>query len=1263
MHYFKTILTLVVLVCFPSPHILQAVVSPGLLKTGIDHGEVSPRHIQATTQYFAKHLQEEGEYNVQKIQQYIASLEEMERTLRRDIYETTLYERLELNVNKFKKARKKALEDSDPTQDNDISYGMLKYVIPKAKHLLQQVQLGMPRATLDATLDDFLRGFVTYYMPNGYRTNWPGDADGTHIVSKAYFPYRFKHRDANKPEATNLHVTRTFQKRISHCLGYQVPLEHYLSDTENRKLTECAFDLSLLDPGISAFWSPPQQPFIAEQNFASIPQEDERIVFKKVSLRSRSSAKIKAFFVRDNKKNDLKIKYSQEVHTDLFASKMMEMIGFSTDEQRYAKKVRVYFEEGDSFESYRSEIANKYGIETIAQFTVAHGRDEHGEWMDLQDVLFEGRPKYEHRLAPFDISSWDLLNRREYRGLIMFAAWIGLHDVQPTNFKQLFHETTDGKLFPIHRLHDPGASLGGRISIRKLGDPFGWGRFYVVNHFHTSFIHPGPDPKTFIVYWNDWANRKVNFQQTTYSDMLWMARKILTYCTKEKLQQAAAASGIPEPIAQIYVHKLLMRQNEIIRSLRLEKEFTPHALADLKHLQLTDEQGPIIQNGRLVRRTFEGQNIPAHLNNNWWTALPALLSFDIPVKRWGERSVASTNATLTGLEGVQAGVGLGGDHADEAKYRLPIGIGTQLIFSRRVRPNSHFLNTGDKIRLYRVEDQVKIQIGLDSPLLEHLIEKIPPLQAGGRLKFYEKYIRHVHYTDSVKQGYASKFEIPRIAANIKQYATHQLGPLDIVRHFDKVGIEFEAHGGIYTAQPFFENGISTGIVALKVGSVHYTRDEYGQLHVYDDRAKKRSMGGGFSIAHLSLGAFKLALFRLFGFSESFTTSVKDYIYPMEDKRRVQSGTPVPLEHHEQELEWLQDVESYQKAEKVAPREEYNYALEAQGKKKGNIFSAGLAFNREKYISESEFTVEPPEDDIQKFYRYEIAYAKYLGWNGGLKDEFATFDIFVNHRTSNRLTLEMEKKEDTNFVIVIRSEDFFASKTKEKVDLLIQHLNHRYSMDTQTPIYKGYRLPPLEEASKYPKVYAITHTFLQGNSLLNGFKELDLQQLRSMLQAHFSPSWFTHNYFHKKIKPHRLVKMASKLKSLALEAETSLQAKQRFGKKMVKFTYELQTDKYGLQLLQALTGQKGLFVMSQVYGLLRSFSSIGDLQQLQRRRFMGESWGKYQVRPVIQRFMRHQRLVRPVLFIEKLYSDRDIFGTLETAINPSFQVAYSHDVQF
>ena len=80
-------------------------------------------------------------------------------------------------------------------------------------------------------------------------------------------------------------------------------------------------------------------------------------------------------------------------------------------------------------------------------------------------------------------------------------------------------------------------------------------------------------------------------------------------------------------------------------------------------------------------------------------------------------------------------------------------------------------------------------------------------------------------------------------------------------------------------------------------------------------------------------------------------------------------------------------------------------------------------------------------------------------------------------------------------------------------------------------------------------------------------------------------------------------------------------------------------------------------------MIPNYSSLQDLQQLQRRRFGAKSWGGYKAVSPLQKFLRYQRQIAPSVFIDKSVSDNVIFGPLELSLPPNIELFYGHGTQF
>ena len=141
-----------------------------------------------------------------------------------------------------------------------------------------------------------------------------------------------------------------------------------------------------------------------------------------------------------------------------------------------------------------------------------------------------------------------------------------------------------------------------------------------------------------------------------------------------------------------------------------------------------------------------------------------------------------------------------------------------------------------------------------------------------------------------------------------------------------------------------------------------------------------------------------------------------------------------------------------------------------------------------------------------------------------------------------------------------------------------------------------------------------------------------------------------------------MKTITKIKHLTLK-EKSKKNMRSIAKLYATLGHEMRVGRFGVRFFRKLMDGKGMFVMGDISGVLTSFSHLQDIQQIQRRRFAGSSWGKYKVRPPLQRFLRYHRLVPPSTFIQKTLSDSFTFGDLETALPPSIELLWETGTHF
>ncbi|MFK7825344.1 MAG: hypothetical protein AB8G05_14410 [Oligoflexales bacterium] len=1237
--------------------------------TGKDHGELSPGHVQAAEDFFSSKLKQNGNFDAEKIMEFLQYLKHEKKVVVKEVYETILFEKLAIDIKKYKKSKKKAEEKSG--SEGSIIRGYNEYLIPKIEHLYKLVSSNIDQDLWQGIVDDFARVYVTYFIPNGHRSPWPEDVDIVHVGKRLFKPNKFRKNDIDGIQAFNLQTDRKNIVPIRGCLGKHIKLYHYLSPEELKKLIKCGYDISKIDPGVSILWQKPsytnKKKDLAEVDY--FPEDDDRIVYKRVNFRSRLSEKIKTKF--KNKRNgrtyDLKVKMGQEVHSELLVSRLLAKAGLNQDRVQYRKKVRIYLED-ESLEEFFAAFASKYRIESIARFIKAHGVEEETgvEWIEIKDVLLEGRPDDEVRVAPFDIGSWDLQNRREYRSLILLLGWMGIHDLHPGNCKLVFKESDQG-LMPMHRLHDPASSLGGPMYLKKPKQIFSLGSIYRVNAFTDSFVKLDKKEKNVKIFWNDFANRRRNFQNTTWFDLKWMARNIASI-DKQQIWDILVQTGMPFPIAKIYYLKLLLRRNEILKSFDLDSEFELDDVPDLKDVNLQDEDGDVIKKGKVVKTYFKDKNDPVQIASNWWTALPSLITFDIPVQEWRiAQSKDNGTSGLSGLEGVKQDLNLSNFSRTSTKF--PIGLGITAIATRRVEPNFQLMGANGKIHLYKITDSIQLQVGVDSPLLRKLIKKVPILEADFKLSLYVKEFRHIHYEDEVGKAYFSKYDLIKIICNINHYAAFKLKPLEVIHSFDKIGFEMESGIGAYSTDPIFSNELSFLGGIRKITSNYIVRDQYGELHYYKDRDFGNYGGLSLDLGSVNLFALNLPLFNMRLGSSRFTYHMKDYVMRLPEQDRDKAEELVTESRKLKEYLALKDLSKSQVSSDAV---DLNYSVDAKGSASTKGLGLLFLFNKLSAKSKVSSEVTLKNGEHKYFYRISRVDNKHVGVEQ-LELEISSFDLLVKNRKRTQIELEMDEDEGENFVLVLRTEGFYRSRTLEKVNALIHDLNRRYSVDNTNQFYDNFILPTEDQIKKYPKVYALTHTFLFGKELKKIFSKYSDNEIKAITRSHFTNSWYFtpgepakikdfRKKYALKVRVNKVLALYKKIKN-DYGREPNREINRSIAKNLVKLVRLLKTDVFGLHFFKEVCGKDGMFVIGEITGLLRSYSALNDLMQLQRRRFMAKSWGTYVDRPPLQKFLRKNRLIPPSSHIEKSNTDNDIFGKLQTGVPPNLDSLYNHNDHF
>jgi hypothetical protein len=1252
-----------------------SLLSAGPGERGVDHGEIAPEHNHDTEKFINSRFKINGQYSAEKIKEFILQLRQDRDKLQKDLYETKLFESTKVRVLKSKKAKKEAEQEADPAR-SEILRGMDEYLIPIIENLYTLVSTNSQAQRWDAIVADFLRGYHTYYLPNAFRSRWPNDTDIPALAKRVLTPYHFKKQDYTNAEAFNLQVSPEHQGAISACLHRPIALHSYLSQQDLKDLVACRFDISKLDPGYSLFWHQPtseEQHKVLQVREDLFPTPNEKIYFQRVRLRSVVSPKLTAYFMREGKKHKFKIKMGQETTVDPALCRILKLLGWDQDHTKNIPRVRVYFEKG-GYEEFVSEFTNKYQRMAVPWVISAHGTEEDMEWVEFEDVMFEGRPKEELRVSPVDLWAWDFTNRREYRAMLMTFAWLGINDMQTNNFKQMFRETPNG-LEPFIRIQDVGKAFGAPFRLNKYDSMFGFGLYYRPNAFPISFMDYDAHKDETKIWWDDFAVRDRNFKATTWSDLRWAARKI-AQLDSAQLKAILLDAGMPNPVAILLHFKLLARRNEMIKHFDLDKEFTYDDVPDFKKFSMEEDGELVIKNGRLVKTAFKGKNAMLKVGPNWLTLLPQVLTFNTPIEKWNinNNTTSPVVSILPNALGANALISIKDFAYMNPVTSIPIGAGIQATFSRSVVPNLAPMVAQGQTHQYQVTDSVSIKVAIDSPIFRKIVKSTQFLDANIALKFFEKRFEFIHYADTTTDAYLSKFKLPQILADINKYVAFHLEPTEVIRSFNKFGFDFNVEVGLGNVNTFVTNQVGVSAGSDKILSSYYTRDQFGEIHYFVDTGTNNYAGINLGLGTIGDSSLiNVSLLQLSAGYARFSNHQRDWVFklPVHDRENVEVWKN-DIRQYEEYMA-LNTITEKSKGDDLPEWVDVRYAVDAKGTSKVRSASLFFLFNHYKSEQSSRATVKLPDGEIKSFYRLAVTKNKYVGLDGFL-GSFPTYDLFVKNRRRTKIDVEMDEEEWKKFTISVKTEDYFSSRDLAKVNNLLNDLNFRYSKNKDVPFYRNYTLPTAEEVDKYPMVYGLHFTVIYGRTLLDTLKELSLDELRQIATEHFSGTWYLNpgdsfpsgSMLSEGQVKARVDKVIGRIGVIwqLLEQEKSPERTKTLSKALTKLVTGVETEVFGLHFFRRLFPDgEGMFVMGEVAGLLRSFSMTNDMQQEARRRFMGESWGEIKGLPPLQKFLRKHRLVPPSAQIQKIYSDSLLFGTLENGVPSNLDYIYDNNQGF
>jgi hypothetical protein len=1189
-----------------------------LLVQGLQAKEIDPirgqikaensEYVLKKQKYVQKHLQENNRYSLAKATAYLERSHQERDYLLQQLYETKLIEEIELRLEDFTNAKDEALEE---LEDKKSSYAKLydKYLIPSLEKLVETLKTNTDcqgngsqncETTCDAIVDHYLMGYRAIFSPDKYRSAVFRDLPILENIS-ILNGIEIAKNDPKKIEANNLKVNEKSAADIRWCLSGDIKVGSFLSETQTKKLMDCGFDFSRLEPGKSSLWNhnPPTRQELAQAKSMSIfPTENEKLKYTKVKFSGKGSPKFSVKFKRNGKKYKVKVKLGKEVHVDPIVSTIGKMLGLYQDETRYRQQIQVYYKSKDQYQRFLSQLTRKYG----KYFTKNNFlREEHlGDGQVLvtfENVLLEATPKDVIKLNPFEQTGWDNLNRREYRAMLLWFAWLGIRDVKDDNWR-LQLKKTKGKGLEVQALfQDVGAVLDGTGTIeRSLVD-------FAIDGYRQISVNGFPDKitanneKEVVIKWADLAWAPDFFSTVTYFDLKWMAKKIAKL-SREDIEFAFDQGGLPEVEKTLYVEKVIKRRNDIVKTFNLDKQFAQIPTMDLNKYNVPG----VVEKGVVTAPRIKG-SIHNQLQINPIFFISQFINTSVNFGNlqknldvfFGNRYGVGANINFTDNKEI---------NFDNKKTQVLTYPGIRLELTREIQLRPGGVHYQDEVHNYYSIDHLVIEFNLNAGFFQEFTKNLQ-LSAGAKVSVLKFEFDHWQPTATLKQAIRNPIRFQRILPNLKRYLIHELQAGETFSYSTGNGVELNANLPIYKYGRF---GMNIGYA--NSSPVFYHRNHFGELEIFKDEQHEKSFGF-FLEAGINLGFF---FFPLAGFEYQRTVlNGKSSLYRFDREIKEKGAAKDPLFNvktliERKALQVLLDGDIDDILPLMHREYQVNYVMDNELQK-----SFFLLFNRERLNQYSGVNIVDHKGKELNFHRFmrmdSYKIGKALPLIGG-------WTLFYGDQ--NNVDVQIDEKEPEKFVAAINYYDYERKLSRKELINFIEKQNKYFSKDKgrNGKFYSSEFIPDADEVKQYRKVLAHQRVFLYGDDFIKNVESMSRRQMENRITKLLG---LRLNKFDEDAYERGRV---SEIVRLIYTSKDLLKSGQyrTFSDRLSKLVLVLDDRKYGLDPLMRLFGKNNIYVMGEIYGVLNSFSNMAEENPNAGRRFTGKSWGDYKRVPPVWRYL-------------------------------------------
>lgn len=1164
-----------------------------------NHAPLHENHVSIAEDFISRHLKnDQGQYDILTFELFLKRLKKERKHLISDAYETKLIEKLELELEGFKDAKKAALKELDEKK-NGLIKGYNLYLIPKIKKAIQLVRSEAPTEMIDGAIDEFIELYKMYYLPEAIRNIWHHDISPVTRVL-GITGYGYSPTKEVKAEANNLVVGSLIIDKINTCLSSNHDEDHILLESEIRKLKSCAIDISILNPVKNPLMDLVPNPEVKHK--VIFPSEDEKLTFRKIKYGSSGSPKLQASFERDGKTYKVKVKMGFEVHSEVATSELAKSLGMHQDPIINRAKVKLYLGK-NTYEAFIAKWRRKYRQDNrdVANYIESRSSsDEKEQWVVLRDVAIESSYEGVERLEGYHPEGWDHFNRREHRSLVLWYGFVNMFDTKAGNHKVLI-ENIDSDPRILYSMQDVGYSLHHQINFSDLVTTVKGAFRYGVNSFNKSMLSK-KDNGGVHIWWADVMQDQKKFQGTTWSDVKWMARRIANL-KKSHIENAFKKASYPKPVEQMYIYKIFNRRNEIIKAFNLEQEYELYEVPDLDSYSVPG----LIENGEVIVDNFEGytNNNRSHLG-----LLPIVLD--------AVSSFLNTELIAGKIMGrISSRLELGvndenslwdGENTKNFNFnKIMSNFGIN--FNRSVSKNSQRIDRGlENNQVWVVKDRLSIKIGVGTGFLSKVMKDFP-VSVGAGLKVWQRDFEYIHFSNDWKKGFLKPFEIFKYFYRYKKAIPELLKKGEVFKVSDSYGFNIGASTSSVV------NGLqldaSIHYSWQKSNPVYFGRDSFGQLYVLQDKIRSKGISAG---VNYGLSDFIMFKAPVLGLNFSFNNYTYESEYYEFDLPVYELLGNRYRENKENELIAF-NLLLNEGGDNIPALVRRKYSIIGKAKVRRLYSKFLFLFGSNVSSGESEIDVTLRNGIKRKFYR---AFRETSQLGGVERVNFIS-DLSHTSVLQQNITsvwVETDAK-DLERMTGLLEFTFYKRKLKKKRLLkFIDQLNKKFSKSKEKPFFRDYVLPSKSEVPYYRKLHAKTRVFVKGKNLIKRLKTLKQSEL----------SYFFRKFERRCLQSRRmgLCKENTYLERFTKLRKEILKAKdnpKKLTSLFAEFLYLFKVQKYGLEVLRDVMGPKAIFVMGEIHGILPSFTTMQQQEAVAGRRFAGHSWGSYKYTPPIRKFLK------------------------------------------